>query len=691
MSGIKDLAAKGRNGDNTLMHVSTDEVAGLNALAKGTMGRELTTNPETGLPEAFMFAPFLAPLAAGGLGVGGSALATGAIAGGLGAAEAELRGMDDPLKRGLFAGLTAGAASGIGNALTGAADAGTAATQVPTTGTPDIGQAVQGAGAAGAPGTGFSVANPPATGGGGSFAGAGDFTLTGQPAAVAPSPSISTMGQGSMYGGASLQAPGTGASISGTGAMAPTTTQPTSPLGQYADVPQMGEGLQNVFRDEGTRQQFMQDVRMPATAGAIGIGGQAQLNVQDEMKARKEASDRESAAELKEAQDRIRANYAAVGRPMPTGFGGGSLFADGGIVKLRRGGNVGGPGGGSDPGNRGGGRSSSSRGGGGGGGRSTHPGRPGGESGERSMTRGGGGGGGGGSSAAVQAPRQMDPAKIRAAVISPMDDLATGIGRLVSMSPTVRALQHLTRDRRGLGGAAPYGPGAPLTARERGEVPASARREGGGGDNNVPIIPQPAPAAEPTLPLMATPNPTPNEQAFLAQLQQGAGNRMAMQRSGYTGMAEGGEVQGYFFGGDIKGIVEKAKSLQGQPSGTANASQDDPRYKEFLAALQQGIGNRRAMEQSGYTGMASGGYLDGGMLPGDGMSDDVPATIDGNQPAALSSGEFVIPADVVSHIGNGSSDAGAKELYNMMDRIREARTGKDEQAPAINAKKMMPK
>jgi hypothetical protein len=113
MSGIQDLAAKGRNGDNTLMHVSTDEVAGLNALARETMGQELTTNPETGLPEAFLFAPFAAPLVAGGLGVGGSALATGAIAGGLGAAEAELRDMDDPLRRGLFAGLTAGAASGM--------------------------------------------------------------------------------------------------------------------------------------------------------------------------------------------------------------------------------------------------------------------------------------------------------------------------------------------------------------------------------------------------------------------------------------------------------------------------------------------------------------------------------------------------------------------------------------------------
>jgi hypothetical protein len=88
-------------------------------------------------------------------------------------------------------------------------------------------------------------------------------------------------------------------------------------------------------------------------------------------------------------------------------------------------------------------------------------------------------------------------------------------------------------------------------------------------------------------------------------------------------------------------------------------------------------------------GYATGGYLEGGMA-GDGMSDDIPATIDGEQPAALSDGEFVIPADVVSHIGNGSSDAGAKQLYSMMDRIREARTGTDKQAPQIDAGKYLP-
>ena len=88
-----------------------------------------------------------------------------------------------------------------------------------------------------------------------------------------------------------------------------------------------------------------------------------------------------------------------------------------------------------------------------------------------------------------------------------------------------------------------------------------------------------------------------------------------------------------------------------------------------------------------------GGYSDGGRMlkgPGDGMSDDIPASIAGKQPARLADNEFVVPADVVSHLGNGSSDAGAKKLYAMMDKVRKARTGKKKQAPAIKADMYMP-
>jgi hypothetical protein len=92
-------------------------------------------------------------------------------------------------------------------------------------------------------------------------------------------------------------------------------------------------------------------------------------------------------------------------------------------------------------------------------------------------------------------------------------------------------------------------------------------------------------------------------------------------------------------------------------------------------------------------GGSIGGYSDGGRMlkgPGDGMSDSIPAMIGKRQPARLADGEFVVPADVVSHLGNGSTDAGAKKLYSMMDKIRTARTGKKKQAPAIKTSKYMP-
>jgi hypothetical protein len=86
--------------------------------------------------------------------------------------------------------------------------------------------------------------------------------------------------------------------------------------------------------------------------------------------------------------------------------------------------------------------------------------------------------------------------------------------------------------------------------------------------------------------------------------------------------------------------------------------------------------------------MATGGraarFLAGGT---DGMADEIQTDIDGKQPARLSHGEFVIPADVVSHLGNGNSDAGAKVLYDMMAKVRKARTGNSKQGKQIDPRK----
>lgn len=88
----------------------------------------------------------------------------------------------------------------------------------------------------------------------------------------------------------------------------------------------------------------------------------------------------------------------------------------------------------------------------------------------------------------------------------------------------------------------------------------------------------------------------------------------------------------------------------------------------------------------GLASMARGRYLGGAT---DGMADKIPARIGGKQEARLSHGEFVIPADVVSHLGNGNSEAGAKRLYAMMDKIRTARTGTKKQGKQINPDKFL--
>jgi len=105
----------------------------------------------------------------------------------------------------------------------------------------------------------------------------------------------------------------------------------------------------------------------------------------------------------------------------------------------------------------------------------------------------------------------------------------------------------------------------------------------------------------------------------------------------------------------------------------------------------------------GYQGYAAGGgishlgdYSDGGRLlkgPGDGVSDSIPASIGDRQPARLADGEFVVPARIVSEIGNGSTEAGARKLYAMMDRVQKARkktVGKNQVAKNTKADKLLP-
>jgi hypothetical protein len=162
-----------------------------------------------------------------------------------------------------------------------------------------------------------------------------------------------------------------------------------------------------------------------------------------------------------------------------------------------------------------------------------------------------------------------------------------------------------------------------------------------------------------------------------------------------TYAAEGGLMAAYASGGPVErmSMMNTALNPQGgmYPQGMVDKTQyaiptQRPTSMEVLDA-----GAQRTFARGGIADL--GGYSDGGRMlkgPGDGMSDSIPGVIGGKQPARLADGEFVVPADVVSHLGNGSTDAGAKRLYAMMAKVRKARTGKKKQAPAVNTARFLP-
>ena len=139
-----------------------------------------------------------------------------------------------------------------------------------------------------------------------------------------------------------------------------------------------------------------------------------------------------------------------------------------------------------------------------------------------------------------------------------------------------------------------------------------------------------------------------------------------------------------YSGGDASGAAAalQAANLANPASTTRSGTPIPTPAPQNLAA-----GGIAGLNMGGDPRMAQPRYLRG---PMDGMADTIPASIDNKDPAALSGGEFVVPADVVSGMGNGNSDAGAKNLYAMMDKVRQARTGMKKQPPAINPNQMLP-
>lgn len=168
----------------------------------------------------------------------------------------------------------------------------------------------------------------------------------------------------------------------------------------------------------------------------------------------------------------------------------------------------------------------------------------------------------------------------------------------------------------------------------------------------------------------------------------GSNMLMPTDYDGQRSFAKGG-VSSSYYSDLMKGrdsMDEYMSEYASNPSSVYQKAKDGD-YNAMLVLNRLNKTPNKNYASGGITQLAVGGKLLRGN--GDGMSDDIKANIEGRQEARLADGEFVIPADVVSHLGNGSTDAGAKQLYSMMDRVRHARVGNKKQGKQINPAKYM--
>jgi hypothetical protein len=181
--------------------------------------------------------------------------------------------------------------------------------------------------------------------------------------------------------------------------------------------------------------------------------------------------------------------------------------------------------------------------------------------------------------------------------------------------------------------------------------------------------------------------------------------------SGLLGTATAGQIANAFGGTQAPAPVGERGTYAGVPGELNDAQQfsfdQDAANNAQVGASEQAAANEAAGPSGAGTadggdGYARGGishlgdYSDGGRLlrgPGDGISDSIPATIGKKRPARLADGEFVVPARIVSELGNGSTEAGARKLYAMMDRVQKSRgktVGKGKIATNSRAEKYLP-
>lgn len=577
------LAKKGRHGDSTLVHMTKDEVAGLQALAKRN-GTSLTINPHTGLPEAFSLKSLL-PIAAGFLlGPAGIGLASSAMGAGLMVGGATALGTGS-LKQGLIAGLGAYGGAGLGAGV-GVGGAGGA-----------------GAGTAGA-GTG-AVATPVAT----------PTALTGTELAPIPGTPVATTPFAPSPANA---APIQGSPING---LTETTAQASGPLNAYTSPLAVNTGsVTGSAMDAATAGAY----GGPATPTAFEqIAANAQANPQllayaaaptiaEELKPKplpeiKGDTDMGQRYGFDPGYDNSipgrtgAPSYYAM--PDPKKYYG---FADGGEIQY-----------------------------------------PAGESVIRMAE--------GGVADLAAAPAQAGLSGYGAYTPADANVAAYGLGTGIDYSG------YDTMPNQGISAFAPQG----------------------NPNQNIVDLYKTVDAKQAA-----------DAKTAAAKKAEEEAKAAAVDNTGV--FARGGAVPSYGFGGNVNinasgipetgggPIAELLRKMQGNQGGSEKPTAGytyDPQNQQYTPKMAAG-------------GISSlGGYSDGGRLlkgPGDGMSDNIPAQIGRKQPARLADGEFVVPADVVSHLGNGSTDAGAKQLYKMMDKIRAARTGRKSQGKQINPNKFMP-
>jgi len=622
-STAKGIASLGRYGDDVIVHMSREEVKGLQALAQ-QHGTSLTINPHTGMPEAFKLGRIfkaIAPIAAGwALGPGGFGLFSSPLMAGLavGAGTGLLTGN---LGQGLMAGL--GAYSGFGLGDTFAKMGATAAGGVTPTMTANVTQAATGAPLVGASSQFISPFTPQGIAGG---AGLGLGTVG----------NAGIVGQGALYNGAmanvasnqALNSALTGFNPVANNINAANVVSNTVPTSGFA---KSGQGLRNLFTfgDETTKSGWQQ------FKDAAGTGG-------------KSATDFEAAGKLAPAAFAIAEGTGALDEPTPTNpygnrmkrvptgtydaqgnpeykyvpaesyqptetlnlndpygnynyinqppalkliSGGGEIksYAVGGIVQptIQSGG-------------------------------------------VRDLY--------GSSDNQTQAPLSSD---------------GYGLGRLSNLASAQEFQQAKT-----LG----YAMGGPVSFAD-------------GGDANLNVD------SQPTLNL----NSIQPDYNYSNDLKMDPNNNPPAVNNFMIMLIKKAIAEGKLTNPN-KSSLNGIKALNTNTVPSLNTNNISSLNTGVPAPVNMNNINTANLYNKP-TQMARGGYLDGA---GDGMSDSIPATIEGKQPARLADGEFVVPADVVSHIGNGSSKAGSKRLYAMLDKVRKARTGHTKQGKQINPNQYLP-